>query len=581
MSKQNTPEELQAIVSQEKLVRQQLTDKWLSLWTLYKTRPIKVAADDGWQSKLNDGRVFEIVETVGAYLRNALFFSDNWFAIESNEPGLGEVLPLVNSFVVNSLNRSNFRREFTVFITQLLLTGFSAIIPFWDETTDNISFRAINSYDLHIETSQRYDAGSSYSFREVELNEATYVSWCEAGLLDASPDDWSAYASSQQERDSDNFINRDTIPVANKESVLVCEYYCPLSKTLTRLIEDEVVWQEEVDYCPWLVGLLFETPDDSYALSLIDSSLGLILANNILHNRRLDNMALSVDNMWMFVDDGVTNPEDIKSEPGKVLVVGSPDSLVPMRPPANNFNITYQEEQVLDQRIDRNIGTISTKSFRTGERVTAEEIKSIKDAGGNRLTDVYEHIEQTIVIPLLYRCLNIFKDNLSKSKIVKLASSKPNVYEYFKLLPEDLTHDFSLKITGTQSVINRDRNISLLTEFLTLVANVPQFQELVDYTNLYTDLLVKFGFDDPQRYLIKPKEGAGEAPQPQTPIQSMAGEAAAIGGSPMAGAVQDIAARGDALELVSSMGGQLPGATSELSPDQAMIAQAQLQTPQL
>jgi hypothetical protein len=461
------------------------------------------------------------------------------------------------------------------------LTGFSGILPYWDEQNDCISFKTINSYDLHIESADRYDERYSYSFREVELNYAAFVSWVDEGLLEVKVEDWQALTEKQSTRDGDLFSNRDVVPIANKESVLVYEYYCPIHKKLYRLIDNDIVFEAKVDDCPWLISLLFETPEDSYALSLLDSSLGLILANNILHNRRLDNMALSVDNMWLFVDDGVTNPEDIKAEPGKVITVGSPDAIQPMRPPANNFNITYDEEAVLDARIDRNIGTgamISANSYRTGERVTAEEIKSVKDAGGNRLSDLYEHLEQTVIIPLLERSYKLLKANTSKSKIIKLASSIPNVSDYYKMLPEDLKHNYVVRVTGTQSVINRDRNISLITEFLGLVSSVPQFQELVDFSNLYTDLLVKFGFDDPQRYLKKAEPEA--APQPQSPVQALTQEAASIGGAPLAGAVEQQIAGGNLLPAISNLSGQLPGATSELPPELQAQAQAQLLTPQ-
>lgn len=575
--------ELRARVDQEKQARSSVTAQWLELWSLYKTRPIKVAQDDGWQAKLNDGRVFELIETVAGYIRNALFFSDRWAQLEATEPGLAEIVPLVNTYFVDCLNNSNLKREFRIFLTQLLLTGFSGIIPYWDDEEDSIAFKAVNSYDLHIESSQRYDENISYTFREVQLNYTEFCSWVEAGLLelDDADEGWKKYATADNSRQAELYNLRDMPPLASQEYVIVVEYYCPHERELYRIIGDDCLYEAECEECPWLIGLLFETPEEAYPLSLVSSSIGLILANNILHNRRLDNMALSIDNMWLFTDDGVTNPSDIKSEPGKVITVGRPDTLVPLRPPANNFNVTYQEAQVLDTKIDRNIGTgamISANTYRKGERVTAEEIESVKDAGGNRLNDLYEHLEATVIIPLLKRCYKLIRENTKRSKVVKIASTSSSAYDYFQLLPKDLEYDYRIRVAGTQSVINRDRNVSLIRDFITLVGSVPQFQQLVDWQNLYFDLLVKFGFDEPSRYIVKQEDNTQPA-APQSPIQQMAATAGDIGGLPMQQAFAANVAQGKAPQMTMDIAGVDPSQQAQLDPSQLQQATAVLSTP--
>ena len=115
-------------IGSERTARTALNARWLDLWSMYRTDPLKISTDDGWQSKLNDGKVFEIVETVASYIRSALFFSDNWTQLEATEPELGEVLPIVNAYFRNCLNSSNLKREFRIYLRQLLLLGFSAML---------------------------------------------------------------------------------------------------------------------------------------------------------------------------------------------------------------------------------------------------------------------------------------------------------------------------------------------------------------------------------------------------------------------------------------------------------------------
>lgn len=561
--------EISSLAQQERMARESINESWIELWRLYKTEPLRIRTDTGWQSKLNDGRTFEIVETVGAYIRNALFYSDYWVELESREPNLAEVLPLASAYFRDCLNGSNFKREFRVYLVQLLLLGFSGMTVEWCD--GKLKFEAVNAYNLYIESSRRYDSKISYCFYEAWLNEADFINRANEGEFNLLNEEPEHAFNRLKTTDNQNYYrnNRRTAPLATEDFVKVTWFFDPVDSCLFTIVDQELVGeQENVDEPPWLISSLFETPETAYAVSLVDSAIGLVLENNILLNRRLDNMAVSVDNMWLFVDDGVTNPSDIRTEPGKVITVARPDSITPLRPPPNNFNVTYQESSLLDTKIDRNIGTgamVSANTYRSGERVTAEEISSVKEAGGNRLTDVYEHIENTAIIPLLQRAFKLVKENTKKAKVVKLKSTETNVYNYYKMLPDDLTKDYAVKVTASQNVINRDRNIKRLTDFITLVGGMQQFQAFVDWQNLYQDLLVKFGFDDPTRYMKEQEQAADpSAGMPQSPLGEMAAAGAQVGGANLQDAITSTAAAGQLPQMLSNITGQQAPAPEDL-----------------
>lgn len=548
-------------IEQERLTRSGLNDKWIQLWHLYKTKPLRVESEGEWHSKLNDGKVFEVVETVGSYIRNALFYSDQWVNLEAREPGLAEIVPIANSFFIDSLNNSNFKREFRVYLVQLLLTGNSAMNVTWDKDLGLI-FETLPIHNTYVDSSRRFDSRFSFSYYETQMNYPEFLSmWSKFNELDISDPEaaFDTLANSTESEDIEKVNLRDTIKPVSERLINLVQYYCPIEGELYYMVNDVCIGCHEVKDCPWVFSCLFETPESAYGMSVIESSIGLILEDNVLMNRRLDNIAVSVDNMWLFVDDGVTNPEDIRTQPGKVIVVGRPDSLTPLHPPANNFNVTYTEAQMLEQKIDRNIGTgagISANAYRTGERVTATEIRSVKDAGGNRLTDLYEHVEATAILPILYKAYELLKKNTKKKTIVKLSNnSEPGNAGYFEMLPQDLRYDYRVRLSATQSIINRDRNIQLLTDFLTLTANVPQFQQMINYQNLFYDLLVKFGFDDPGRYIMQqPSEASTAAPDegmPTTPLSEANATMEDI--APGANVMQGLQASGQIPELMNQL----------------------------
>ena len=563
------------IVTSERNARTLLNSKWVELWSLYRTKPLRIQGDDGWQSKLNDGRVFEIIETVGAYFRNALFYSDNWVELESREPGLAEVTPLASAYFRDCLNSSNLWRELRVATTQLLLTGFTGMRVFWDDD-EGLKFDVLNATDLYIESGRRFDAKYSYAFREYSLNKGEFLDWCDNGLFnELSEDPEKAFARyAEMYRAKDNNWVSDTGELNDAEFVEVIEFYDPIDKCLYRIIDEFVLHEEEgVDESPWVIATLFETPEDAYGASIVDSSIGLVLENNILMNRRLDNIAVSVDNMWLFVDDGVTDPASIRTAPGRVITVARPDVLQPLHPPHNNFNVTYQEASVLDAKIDRNIGTgamISANTYRSGERVTAQEIQSVKEAGGNRLTDVYELFEKALIIPLLQRSYKLVRESTKKPKTIKLKGDTPNVYKYFQMLPEDLRKDYRIRVAASQNVINRDRRVSLITEFVTLVGSVPQFAELMDWGAVFQDLLTSFGFDDPGKYIMKQQPQA--APAPANPMEAMQQGLTGIGGEAYGQAMQEKVAGGQMPDALRTLMGQAPTGGEDPAEDSAMMA---------
>lgn len=567
-------------IATERSARTMLNNRWQEMWSLYRTEPLKLRSDEGWQSKLNDGRTFEIIETVASYIRDALFFSDNWVTLEANEPELGDVVPLVSTYFRTALNKSNLKREFRVFIRQLLLLGFSGMAL--DHVGGELVFTTISATDLYVESNRRLDS-NSYVFRDVWLNYATYTSYIDSGTIELPSDCseesfWDKYKSTYVDKEWQT--HTDDLGDVWNETLRLVEYWCPEERKLMRFVDRECVGEEDCKRCPWHLLVLYETPDNAYGLSLLDSSIGLILENNCIMNRRLDNMAISVDNMWLFIDDGVTNPDDIKSEPGKVLTVARPDVLTPLYPPPNNFQVTYQEASVIDQKIDRNTGTgalISSGQYRSGERVTATEVNSVKDAGGNKLTDVYEHVETSFVVPLLEAALEVVRKHCRKS-VVKIASERPGIYDYFQLLPEDFSHSYSVFLSASQSIINRDRNIRRLQEFMALVASVPQFADFVDYSNLYDDLLRKFGFDDPERY--RKQQEPEQTPAPTSATDALSQGMQAIAGAPGANAVTQAAAAGELPQLMTSLGqGSPAGVGSELPPEVQQQQQLALNQP--
>jgi hypothetical protein len=126
-------------------------------------------------------------------------------------------------------------------------------------------------------------------------------------------------------------------------------------------------------------------------------------------------------------------------------------------------------------------------------------------------------------------------------------------------------------------VINRDRNVRKLKEFIEIVNTVPQFAELVNYGNLYTDMLYKFGFDDPQRYIVEAKpEQEAVAPAPSSPMDALMQGAGEIGGAAAQAGVTEAAASGALGGMLAETATGVPGSVPTLNESDPALAQQQM-----
>jgi hypothetical protein len=94
-------------------------------------------------------------------------------------------------------------------------------------------------------------------------------------------------------------------------------------------------------------------------------------------------------------------------------------------------------------------------------------------------------------------------------------------------------------------------------------------------------LLTKFGFDDPQRYLLKQDDTEQAPAAPTSPMEQLAAQAQEIGGAPLGNALQEQILQGNATDLASSYAGLSPSTVQGANPQDVAGANAYLQTPTL
>jgi hypothetical protein len=275
------------------------------------------------------------------------------------------------------------------------------------------------------------------------------------------------------------------------------------------LLNGKVIkYEQSTFWCgtPFIIGTYSMTGHSPYGFGGIQPVLGLLHQLDIVTNQRLDNLELAINNMWTLKSDGVLQPDEVYTEPGRVFQVSDHGDLQPLASQSQSWAVTYQEAGLLEQTVDKSFGTgnyISSNQQRSGERVTATEVAAVRDAGGNRLSTVHKHIEETALIPFLGKLFTMVHQYTTEPVSVRVAGDGADEYNYWELEPTDFNMPVKLRPIGSDNVIERKAYVQSRLEFVQAVSGLPDVAARLNMDMFLTDLLNHWGFDEPERYLKK------------------------------------------------------------------------------
>ncbi len=559
--------------------------------------------NDDWRHRIRTGKAYEAVETIHSYLMAAFFPNQDWFTAVPVEPSSEDNLMLariVKRYVGDKLHEAGFQSEFGTFLRQLLVTGTSVLaLPWrydtvrarkyvqseaplfddlgtgdveWDVSERELvinapEFETLDMFDVYLDPSAT-DPNKSNIIRRLRKTKAELVQLVEDGVYSGiTQEEISRMEPSRVMESTDKQLaltmaGYTTSELHTHELELV-EFWGDLHMpghtyydVVITVLGNTVLRMEQNPYwCgkPFVVGTYVRTPRQPYAIGAIQPNLGMLHQLDIVTNQRLDTQELQINAMWSVVDDGVTQTDDIESAPGRVFQVGAHDSIRRIDMGRQEYTVTYQEAAVLEATIDKNFATgalIGANNFRTGERVTAAEIAAVREAGGNRLSGVHKHIERTSLLLLLCKVFSLMQQFVDTEELVRIAGSKAGEYEYYGVGREQLQHRMKLKPLGSDHVIERQKYIQDRLDFIQAVSQVPQMAQAIDYNRILQDLLMNWGFDEPEAYLVQQQQ----APEQLSGMEEMNDALNKMGGQGMVNMVQAEMAADGGTDLMQSAG---------------------------
>lgn len=618
--------------------RQEVEDLWLEAWATYLGTPQSTSyirqrslytvgnVNTDWRHKLNTGKAYETIETIHAYLMSATFPNRDWFNAVPQSPGEDNLLTarLIKRHVQDKLQEGRFRSIWEGFLRQLLITGNSVIALPWRVETAKIKkwqavrvpvfddepefevveeevevcscpeFETLDMFDCYFDPLVP-DPNKGNFIRRLTKTKAEVLNLLKEGFYYGTSERDIVEAPALEGHDYDGVSEKDDLTMfqgitvaggwSPGHTIELIEFWGDIHlehethhNVVVTMCGDHILRFEPNPYwCgkPFVVGTHTPVSRQPYAMGALQPNLGMLHELNIITNQRLDNLEIAIDQMYTLRSDGLLQPEDVFTEPGKVFLVSDHNDLQPMVSGGVAASVTYQEASYLESTIDKNFGTgnyVGANSARAGERVTAEEVAAVREAGGNRLNGVHKHIEDTALLVVLDKLMHCVRQFTTKPQQVRVAGKDAGQYDYYELGVEDLGKPIKLIPVGSDHVLERKAYIEDRLAFVQAVAQIPEMAQMVDYQRMMSDLLQHWGFEEPEAYLkqAEPEQDKGIEGVPDVPdTDQMLNEAQDIGGQGMRQVVNQNMQADGGMTLAQDTTG-LPLNLTEVPPEQAL-----------
>jgi Bacteriophage head to tail connecting protein len=336
---------------------------------------------------------------------------------------------------------------------------------------------------------------------------------------------------------------------------LLVDYHIVTLGSLLLICEPNDYWAGK----PFVVSNYTRVQGRPYGMGLVEPSIGYYILVDVIQNQRLDAFELALNGGIIKVKEQCPmDAEDITVEPGKIWDVVEENDISLLELPLDNVRVGREEIQAIVEIIQRAGGNgnyVNANTARQGERVTAQEVETVRDAGGNRLRLVQLSGENSSFVLFLEKAFKMYTQCVDTEDTIRIigqsalgrtilslqtgegdaeliepgqADPTPPEYLFIKAGPEELAGYFDVSAKGSQYILDKAERFNESSQVLQLVLSNPLTANHVDTYQALVVLYEQSGVRGWERFL---KENYQE----EKLKKAAAEQAAAAAPSPMGG----------------------------------------------
>jgi hypothetical protein len=550
-----------------------------------------------WRHKVHIPKAYENIQTITSYMRSATFPNSRWMGLE---PGNGESRfksSVFTTVLLQELKKAGISEAVSKWVFTAAVTGTGVLYFPWKReermrnykqgyddtyispdgldvqrtrktrpskkkvvTFDNLKFKIADSTNFYLDPASPDNPNEAPLIYHHRIHISELMDMMRNGdikrltpkeieqIVDNTDDQ--SYSSVEQSIKGQNTStenNRDYVWLTELFGDVVVDGELRHDQHLIR--SGEFLLRDGVSayWCvnPYHIYRYNVIPGRCYGEGALEPVLRQLALLDLMTNQRLDATELVVSGIWERLADSFTRLQDLVLAPNAIVTVGQTGELKQIPLDLRGINISSQDIQALEQSIDRAMGVgsyINAGASRGGERVTAEEVRTVQAAGGQRLTGIYMHFEEEALVPFLMKGLMMYQQFVDEPRIVKLigadkiklmkeslSEAGSNIIEdeglptdpdeeiLFSVGPEDIQGDFNVQARGADILADREKRLSEFTQAVAVNAQYPQGAVHMKDWNIVRGLWERSGVDDWSEFIEQDYQTKKAQPQAAGP----------------------------------------------------------------
>lgn len=255
---------------------------------------------------------------------------------------------------------------------------------------------------------------------------------------------------------------------------------------------------------PFVKASFDQLPNEFYGLSAVRIIKPMQNEINTMHNQRMDNVNMLINNMWKRLRGSNIKDEDLVSVANGVIDVDNMEDLQLLQK-TEIPQSAFMSEQKLEGDLMAALGTpANVRGAQAGNDQSATEAQIISQSAGTRF-GVKIELFATLGIKRLAKMMDLNNQQfVCDEKAARIDPEERNSWQ--SISPDDLIgeHDYRPATSSVEKAANKELRRQQLTEILGFLfqAQVP----FINYKKLVEEWLQEFDISTPEKFMIPEKE---------------------------------------------------------------------------
>jgi hypothetical protein len=490
---------------------------------------------DGWQENIKLPDIYELSQTLKAYLSENLYsHPEAMFDVSGTTPESEDFAEKQKSMLVNTFNAMKVEDELEKAVDSIVESGESTIFVGWETKIKTIrrpqtleeQLTAPTADGFVVEDKVVYD-NAKVKFIKPEdfvFDKNKVDNWESCIKIYRSYIDIDELVANK----ANNLLTDDKVEIlkgvvadkknqdnqeksVKKKRVEVLEYWGDVELSTGEVLKNRliviagrsVVIRFEANpfiITPFVHANIIENPDTGRGISPLRIALILNNISSTILNKQIDALALMMNPPYLAPKGCFKGSQDVR--PGKIIEYDS--ALMPTAPTALNFSSALQGWDFLNYfkgTIESATGIYNNMSgnIQSAER-TATELTYSVNGQETRLNMLINSINRKLIVPMVEKTAEIISNFKLGNEVICVTDGGKT---YFVEIDDTVRNaDYTYRYGDRNAVIDRKNKLKELFEIISSFANNSTLSTQINWVECFKFALEQYGIENADNFLI-------------------------------------------------------------------------------